>query len=198
MMVILDNKVAFYHLPRTGGTLLKHIARQHDVKLFSPDNLITKEDRYYNKEIDPSLYKFGFVRNPWEWCVSFSTLRVSVEHRRGYPDNRKKIVHKIKTHMASEMVKYFHGYYGTVENRMKVDWLGDVSGREEVFEIISEILGKDLIGTLKKTPPVNGVLTTEKFKDGFWKFIYSLEEGLKEHVEKECKPIIDEFGYTFD
>ena len=72
-------KVIFVHLPKTGGTLIREyfnfVSASQDVEIQLGGNGITKSgvgehgpiEDFIDKE---QAYKFGLVRNPFDWYVS--------------------------------------------------------------------------------------------------------------------------------
>ena len=85
-------KVIFVHLPKTGGTLIREyfnfVSASRDVEIQLGGHGITKSGAGAHGPIEDFIdkeraYKFGLVRNPFDWYVSryFYFIKKGVEER---------------------------------------------------------------------------------------------------------------------
>lgn len=66
--MFIHNKFIYVHLPRTGGSLISAYLKKYlgGEYLNAGHNL-----HLYASDVDKSKFKFGTIRNPWDWYPSF-------------------------------------------------------------------------------------------------------------------------------
>lgn len=86
MALILKSNLVYLHLPRTGGTFLTEQFRKHGLvekeiksgpQQLALNNQLTTVHRDVVEEVYPrdTFKRFFFVRNPYDWYVSFYTYK---------------------------------------------------------------------------------------------------------------------------
>ncbi len=202
--MLLTSRFAYYHFPKTGGTFLSRILREHFEILAEQEPHTTYADAPHN----PGLV---FVRNPWDWYVSWffecqrhpevwlyeffemdkRDFRASLEKFCLSTDAPYKLGHTMEGQDVDFLTANFVlGYGDGVES-------GDVSvGRYEAmqddFLAFLERNGaeptRELVTALKG-PPVH-VSDREPYQEYY-------DDELRELVAYKARLVIDRFGYEF-
>ena len=72
-MILLDKKIIFVHIPRTAGTLIeKSMSMNFQESYVKSKHLEAYDYKRTYPEYWAECFKFGFVRNPYDWVVSFA------------------------------------------------------------------------------------------------------------------------------
>tara|TARA_B100001093_G_scaffold241460_1_gene231190 strand:- start:4370 stop:4990 length:621 start_codon:yes stop_codon:yes gene_type:complete len=72
-MIFYDRKLIFVHLPRTAGSLIeKSITNTYTGNFLNPKHFEAYDYKTVYPEEWESFYKFAWVRNPFDWCVSLA------------------------------------------------------------------------------------------------------------------------------
>jgi hypothetical protein len=187
-VILTDNKLMFLHFPRTGGLLWERLMKGAD---------LTTEHVHARKEELPQSYdvpSFGFIRNPFEWCVSYTMRMTMVESA---VSNGEFLSHFWANlpRVSKVMRQTYENLYGLPESRKEVSHIWDVKQREEAYVFAGEILGIDLVDAWKKVGPTNSRLLSGAQGNIPWQECYREED--KALVAEVCEPIIEEFGYGF-
>jgi hypothetical protein len=77
MLISLSDKFLFVHIQRTGGTSLRKALRQHFPqahRFISPHPHAEDAMQRLGPQAFQQLYRFTFVRNPWDRLVSWYTM----------------------------------------------------------------------------------------------------------------------------
>lgn len=80
-MILLNKKILFVHIPRTGGTIIeKSISNNFQESYLKEKHFESYDYKWAHQEYWDTCFKFGFVRNPYDWIVSFShRYQINVE-----------------------------------------------------------------------------------------------------------------------
>lgn len=72
-MIFYDKKLIFVHLPRTAGSLIeKSITKNYTTNYHNCKHFEAYDYRYRYPAEWKEFYKFAWVRNPFDWCVSLA------------------------------------------------------------------------------------------------------------------------------
>lgn len=139
MIISLSKKFVYIHNPKTAGMSMENSLKEYGSKC-------RKGSTYYNhitcKEIHlnfVNLYKFGFVRNPWDRYVSmYACTKNSRTSKRKFVQNVDftgfiyKIYHKsknltkkiLKNHSNMWFLRQQYEYYYNTHDEIIVDFIG--------------------------------------------------------------------------
>jgi hypothetical protein len=201
-IVILSKYFVFIHFPKTGGSFVRWVMRERAPAEWGVEVI---QDHPTVVEIPPAyrdLPRFGFVRNPWDWYVSwYHYLRdrgdnaffneVSQNGVRGFKDT-------ILAVLDTDFVRAsgLGGYSWYVHHTFGEGYGGVRLGRFET-------LRTDLLRILEEvaTPPLllrTGILELPGInvgKRGPYQKYY--DEEMREIVARKDGPLIEAFGYRF-
>lgn len=87
-MISHSKRFIFVHVPRTGGTLIEAGLRDHGIVLQGKDNYESVYFKHASARAIKRLmgaaydeyFKFGLVRNPWDWVVSNFAYNRGMHH----------------------------------------------------------------------------------------------------------------------
>jgi hypothetical protein len=196
-MISHEKKFAFIHINKTGGTSIAQVLRR-----FAPNDVFNKHEMIYEipKNAQQSFlnqenvlnqlkdgvdyFKFTFVRNPWDRCVS------------NFFHNKKR--HPEKRHAKMNFKDYLDDLdsdWTTSYNQ--IDWLLDGSGKNQVdfigrFENLEEDFSK-----VCSTLGIKNYELPHVFKSahGHYRTYYDKEDAIK--IEKFYKRDVEYFNYKF-
>lgn len=158
-MMIIDNKICYVHIPRTGGMYLRSFLSLAGIPFKSVGNV-------HSSLHDTSRYPtVSVIRNPYSWYVSAYLMFFSKIYGEGsfnerfdlIPDygkmikERHKYVDKILRHdnLIFDLSKYFGIYFGKHNNvnvkiRQGIDYkkFYNDETKEKVFNSCRDIIGK--------------------------------------------------------
>lgn len=95
-------------------------------------------------EIFNSFFKFGFVRNPWDWQVSlyFYMKQTETHHQNKLSENFSTFEEYLEWRVNYD--KHLQkDFYFNDQNESKVDYLGKIESLDEDFKTICEKIGLD-------------------------------------------------------
>lgn len=182
-MILPNKKLIFVHIPRTGGTAIeKSITKDFCEPYKSLKHFSSYDYAWSHKEEWENFFKFGFVRNPYDWVVSFA-------HR--YQINVETFV----DYLEVDPMIYAHCHNGPrwgqklpFHNILNgVDFVGRFENLKEDYEYLKNKFN---------LPP----LTEEKIKvteNRKKDYRYYYDESLFNKVDKIFKEDIEKYGYKF-
>ena len=161
MIISRNKKFVFFHLYKVAGTSIRNsLSKYHDFEYRceghdTPNDLISK----YGKEFYNSLFKFSFVRNPWDWQVSLYSFMLN---------ERQHFQHNLIKNMTfDEYIEWrvnedFKTQYSFLsENNdhnspITLDYIGKLENIEHDFNEITQKIGIDAnLAHLNKSPHKN-------------------------------------------
>lgn len=213
MLISYEHRFLFFHVPKTGGTSIResltrfahdplsyginqlgrrlgikvnHIAWDHRKRRFRTHERARVVRRNLPADVFDSLFKFAFVRNPWELLVSqYKFIRKERAHRR----------HSIVKQMSfAEFVPYAHQKRLCQQVDRLVDQrqnlLVDFVGRFETLQQDYHHIMDKLELPIRPMLPHNNRTRPDRFRDYY-------SSGLREKVRVLWQADIERFGYTF-
>ena len=208
--MILARDFVFVHMPKTGGTFVRKLFRDHAPESWQVQEIhdhITAEN---TPESHAQLPKFGFVRNPYPWYVSWFNYhlqqlgeeKLDVKHFFARHSNQGELDLKatiFNMHQAPEVQQSGTGFFTMYLQRH----FGPECRLVEVFKM--ETLRPDLLGFLREhardlpakmvaaiegDPKVN-VTSKRHYSEAY-------DEELRDFIWREDQHVFQRFGYTFD
>jgi|TARA_B100000035_G_C20993090_1_gene551156 hypothetical protein len=197
-------KFVFVHNPKSAGTSIRNSFNNEGygiltrTKLFphNPASVVHQScgDKTWNE-----YFKFGFVRNPYDRCVSFYFFHRSDQysHHVGKQEAQKPFDEWLKQKLSSKLVfdntkknnKFIgFGNFVQVPQSVYLDEPLDFIGRYETLEKDYQYV-VDKLGVKKTLPHYNKSVDHES-----WEHYYTDE--LKELVYNHFKEDFDNFGYA--
>ncbi len=210
--MILSRHFVFIHLPKTGGTFVKKLLNIYAPPDWEVLEVIALGGHPRNdpnhptiKDI-PSAYGgipiFGFVRNPWDWYVSwYEFLKVDGTNElfnKASDHGRKGFKETLLTLYRMELVEnaqigifswYFFESFGHDLDRVK--FLRFERLREELYDMLKSTVGlpKKLAEAIKTEQPIN-VGNRTLYQDYY-------NEELRNLIGRKDKEIIERFDYSY-
>lgn len=211
--MILSRYFVFIHLPKTGGTFVRKILGAHAPGEWETLEVVAlggppRNDPNHPTVRDiPTPYRgrpiFGFVRNPWDWYVSwYEFLKIdggnrlfneASEHgRRDFAGTLQRI---FDTPMARQagigvFTWYFRESFGPDPNRIR--FLRFENLRRELLEALQSVAAvpPELARALEREPPIN---TTRRAR---YQDYYTPE--LRRLIASKDRDLIRRFGYHYE
>jgi len=236
MLISFEKKFIFIHIPKTGGSSIKNRLKKNNGFLlrhkerflikFLPDlikkslfpiqnrliplfphptaNNIQKE---LSKQIYNNYYKFGFIRNPWDWLLSYYLYMKSFKpenspykltHRQikvlniieevkkisSFEEFIKWVAYKHKDFETNLFIPQKH-FFTDEEGNIIVDYIGKFENLNEDFNYIVQHLG------LKNTSLPHKNRTKHKNYREYY------NDYTRKLVEEHFKEDIELFNYEF-
>lgn len=137
------------------------------------------------KEVFNHYFKFGFVRNPWDWQVSLYKypLKKKNHHQRKLINDLGSFENYLKWRIEHE-VRLQKDFLYDGSNKL-VDFIGKIENLQEDFDLICEKIGIEKI----KLPHLN------KSNDKSYREFYN--DKTKDLLYKAYKDDIELLGYEF-
>lgn len=174
-----------------------------------PPGSIRSTDKHYGWQWIPAeaaaLPVLAYVRNPWDWYVSWYHFNVGRETQNGIfralsADCRNDFATTVRNACAGLTALIGGDLYSSLFRNLVGDGLDSprlTVGRFESFaddlEHFFSCAGVDLpesaIAEVRAMPPLN------TSKRGPYRDYY--DDRLRDHVERSCEPLIERFGYRF-
>ncbi len=212
MIISQSHSFAFIHVPKTAGSsvflALRHYATHPDLHWanrwltrvgvrvnhfapwpytkFRPHSPAAVLQAWLPENVFDGLYKFGFVRNPWDLLVSYwHFIRRKPGHKRhrrvmSLPSFAHYVEYEIRRGSFSQV-----GMLCDREGRLLVDFVGHYESLETDFDLISR-----RIGVVANLPKVNAGTR------GDYRELYT--PALADRVSEAYAADIERFGYTFE
>lgn len=171
MIVSNSKKFIFVHIPKTGGTSIKAVLqrygtvsvyKEYTYKKPQTNKTLSKHVKAdairstINSNLWNNCFRFGFVRNPWDWFVS-----IYFYIRRDPADKRHRISNKLGFKEFAEWFLVDHKEYYPIKSGQK-SFLFDSCGNKLVnyigrFENLNKHFNRvcSKIGVVRKLPHKN-------------------------------------------
>ncbi|NEQ09195.1 MAG: sulfotransferase family protein [Moorea sp. SIO4E2] len=218
MILSYSHKFIFFHISKVAGLSIREALKDYvrEPEKFKiarpPKNLGYKPNLFYEmwqssllhakardakKELDEevfnSFYKFAFVRNPWDWQVSYyhfilketTHIRHKLVKSMGSFEEYLEWVIKTKNPFAKGTTKLQKDVITDADGKLIVDFVGRYETLAQDFDYICKVLSIDA-----SLPHLNKTIHRD------YRSYYN--EKTKKLVGEYCQEDIDLFGYTFD
>jgi hypothetical protein len=191
---VYNQRIGFVHLPKTGGTWIKHALRSVIPDLVEPD----ERKGHLRWDEVPSKFVFGFVRDPATWYESYWS------HRKTYSDWDEHPIDEL-IRETEDFASFVHAAYerwpGFLSDYYEV-WLGPpgtiyVGRYERLMEDLLEalVLSGELppdfeasdYGSILAMPPIN-----MRFRN------VEITPELREMIYASEAQAVERYGYSAD
>lgn len=204
MLYSLKHNFFFVHIPKTAGTsITSAFTSLYDDGVISGGKKLTGygyhmpilvAEKNLGSSIINNMYKFTFIRNPWDQLFSWYSMLTTNRNKKVYKDDFKEwLMHK--KHSLDN--HFLTGNTLTAQNMNYVDWLVDSKGEINIdFIGRFESLNEDMLRlTSALDLPQIDLPHLRKNKSVNYRDIY--DDELKEYVSIIRKKDIQMFNYTF-
>jgi len=199
-------------MPKTGGTFVRRVLvncappEWEVVEVIALGGAPRNDPNHPTVRDIPSFYKglpvFGFVRNPWDWYVSwYEFLKIDGTNalfNEASDNGRRGFCETVLRLFASDLARkidvgiftwYFRESYGKEPYRIR--FLKFENLRQELIRALSDVAEASaaIKETIKSTPPLN-VSVRKPYK------AYYTEE-VKELIAAKDRDLISRFGYVY-
>lgn len=212
-------KFIFIHSPKTGGSSIRrafepfldggYLRDENNKKL--TNNAISEEDikkyklkaknnnafhlrlteqrKMVPKEIWDSYFKFVFVRNPWDYAVSYYAYKKDKARKKKirHPEEYQIFESSSFREVCRNLDENLSDYYMINNKKIGVDYIGKLETIEDDFKYICKKLG---------LPKGTSLPHANRSEHKHYSEYYDKE--LKEFVEDKYKDTISLFGYDFE
>ena len=213
MIISHKYKFIFIHVPKTGGTSIKHALIDRGLLDGKPDWRISKEDakkygldekrikvwvghltareqkKIVGEEIWNSYFKFAFVRNPWERTLAaYKYMLQNTGFWRAHPLKflcARVLSFKLWVQLKKRVLRQ-NKFLSDKEGNLLVDFVGRFENLQEDFNKACDRIGV----TRTELPHVN------KSEHKHYSCYY--DKATRDVVEKIGKEDNKMFGYTFE
>jgi hypothetical protein len=213
MLISYSHQFLFVHVPKTAGTSVVRCLRPyahepsgylvnrvlercgihvnllpgpHRWRRFRPHHSAVTIRRHLPSRIFERMFKFAFVRNPWDWLVSYYHfhLQCPKHHRHTYVRRLGSFAEFVRWRVERQ-------------RRPQADFLTDRDGR-----LLVDFLGRyetlhDDFGAICRRLGIQCELEWHNRSErGDYRTYY--DDATAALVAEHCRPDIEAFGYTFD
>jgi Sulfotransferase family len=212
MLISYSHKFLFVHVPKTAGTSIVRSLRPyahdstgylvnralafcgihvnllpgpHRWRRFRPHHSAATIRRHLPRHVYERMYKFAFVRNPWDWFVSYYHfhLQCSTHHRHEHVRRLGSFAEFVRWQVARQ-------------RRLQVDFLTDRQGRLLVdFLGRYETLGEDFRTVCRHVGLDCELPWHNRSERGDYRTYY--DDATAALVAEHCRADIEAFDYTF-
>jgi len=194
-MINHKHKFIFVHIPKTGGTSIQYIFTKND-------NVTKKENKkhytsndYQRENVNEwnSYFKFAFVRNPFDFLVSYYIFRMKmINGELGRVERFMSKKYK-KSNFKSWVLNNFyndprvmtHFDFLSVNEKIELNFIGKFENLQEDFDIIC-----DKIKIPRKELPHNNKTKHKHYTEYY-------DDETREIVSEKYAKDIKYFGYKF-
>lgn len=200
-------KFLFVHVPKTAGTSIRKILQDNYIHDITHGSFNKSDWNYHHAKASnfknhfrdtwDSIYKFAFVRNPWDWLVSYYHYAIQSEDISKSPDEKtKKWQNNMK--QAKTFDEFF--YNDKLLPLPQYLWVTDTS---DPYNIIVDYVGK--VETLNKdfdnikknaNLQLPELPVTNKSKHNHYSSYYT--KAMLKRVEDKYGLDIELFAYNFE
>jgi len=161
------------------------LRNNYQTRYFPQHAVITEAIQSIPPERFDELFKFAFVRNPWDWVVSmYSFLRQNNTHRHNDMIKRMSFAEYVDYEIKRGQ-RFQHSFVCDGNGDVRVDYIGRFENLEADFKQVCARIGLEL-----SLPHVN----QSKHKDFREYYDASLRDKIAQHWRKD----IELFEYQFD
>jgi hypothetical protein len=185
--MIVTEHFVFLHVPKTGGLFVTDIIRRHF------DYIEVGHIHAGYEQIPPEyrhLPALAFVRNPWDWYVSVYSymMRAQGPNSPARQAAEKGFVQFIE--FCTQRQHMGRGFSATFANSTTGAQIGRFEHlRADLFTLLDEVMNPELGRDILELEPVN-VSKRGPYEDYY-------DDYARDLVARECKDIVDRFGYVF-
>lgn len=196
----------FVHMPKTGGTFVRKVMREHAPAAWQMDELHEHVKAHETPASHAHLPKFGFARNPLSWYVSwFHYFKHRINTNKFWAeasdDGAKSFAETLRTVLAMPRTQGVveHGIAGGPFTQYLQKFFGPGLADATVFKM--ETLRDDLVGFLEQhgglpKPMAAAIRHNAKANPSGhqgWQAYYDAE--LEATVRERDAAVFDHFGY---
>jgi hypothetical protein len=147
-MFSFNHKFIFIHIPKTAGTSITNwlfkLTKDPSIGIFQHVNILTLEN-YLAPIFFNSYFKFTFVRNPWDRCVSFYHF---CQQNESFGISQPDTQELIRNLTFPEYLQYHHPANQLCriigkDEKVKVDFIGKVEQINRDVQYIAQRLKFD-------------------------------------------------------
>jgi hypothetical protein len=190
-MINHKHKFLFIHIPRTGGSSIESQFNYKEAKEKNKHRNLNDWKKTLDRETFDDYFKFGFVRNPWDFIISkYKSNWFAGKHPGGPIGERagKSLKYflehyKTPTHESGET---FHDYFDPEQ----MNFIGRFENRENDLNYISTQIGVNI----NTKHHVRKVQARNKNKKHYTEYY---DEETKQIVAEKYARDIEYFGYKF-
>jgi len=180
-MGVLCENLIFVHVPKTGGTSIEGVLREHNGKLLMHNEL---NRHAYPEDTQPLMgegfIRFAFVRNPWDQFVSLWASLRQTDHaewgRLSFEEFVKRWIEK-----GNLQYRYFHPSFSKWYS-----FVGRFERLQEDWKKFVDLYAKWLPAKL----PVKNISIHEDYQECY-------TDTLRDMVTEAEAGVINQFGYKF-
>jgi len=194
-MINHKHKFIFVHIPKTGGTSIQY--------LFTKNNNVTKKENkkhftsndYQRENVNEwnSYFKFSFVRNPFDFLVSYYIFRMKmINGELGRTERFMSKKYKNSNFKSWVCNNFFNDprvmtYFDflSINEKIELDYIGKFENFQEDFNIICDKIGIPQ----QQLPHIN--------KSKHKHYTEHYDDETRELVAEKYKKDIEYFGYEF-
>lgn len=198
-MIIADKyKFVFVHIPKTGGTSIKHaLYNFYDGQIEFDGERVTDLDGYrphiaMTKDLSSKCkgyFKFGFVRNPWSWHASIWRFF-------NRPDRNNRFITGISFSAYIDLICNTETSLPYIKNQ--IDWVSENGELTVDFIGRFEHLSRDFELILDRIDLNKKTIKLPHYKNnGPYEYRGLYNNNTREMIAIHNKRDIEAFGYTF-
>jgi len=194
-MINHKHKFIFVHIPKTGGTSIQY--------LFTKNNNVTKKENkkhftsndYQRENVNEwnSYFKFSFVRNPFDFLVSYYIFRMKmINGELGRTERFMSKKYKNSNFKSWVCNNFFNDprvmtYFDflSINEKIELDYIGKFENFQEDFNIICDKIGIPQ----QQLPHIN--------KSKHKHYTEHYDDETRELVAEKYAKDIEYFGYEF-
>jgi len=213
MLISYSHNFLFVHVPKTAGTSIVRCLRPyahdssgflvnrmleqfgihvnlmpgpHQWRRFRPHHSAATIRRHLPRRVYDQMFKFAFVRNPWDWFVSYYHFHLQCpQHHRHEHVRRLGSFAEFVRWQAARQRRSQVEFVTDRRGRLLVDFLGRYETLRDDFQTVCRQVGLDC-----ELPWHN---RSERCN---YRSYY--DDDTAELVANLCRADVDAFGYTFD
>lgn len=211
-LMILSRYFVFIHFPKTGGTFVESLLKAHapsdwDILDAKAIGIQGRSDPNHPTILDiPAEYQklpiFGFVRNPWDWYVSWygevkkdgknKIFNEASDHgKKGFKETLFSLYNMdvVKREKFGIYSWYFHESYGRDLNMIQFGRFEHL--RQDLIAFLKSIkdFGKPLAEAIWNHPPLN-VSQRKSYTEYY-------DNALRGLIASKDQQLIEHFGYIY-
>ena len=158
--------VMFIHIPKTAGISIYETLLPTCEMSFLMHCTSWQYRKHFGHEQWEAAFKFCFIRNPWEWLVSFYKYH-NAEHKHITITNRPfdRWIMEVVGNVPKASRQHEHQldqwqYFTDAEDNLMVDFIGRFENLQHDFKHVCKCIGIDNIELLHKNKSEHGHYST--------------------------------------
>jgi hypothetical protein len=211
MVISYDKQFLFLHVPKTGGLSMTEVLQgyQHDPDQYVTNRLLARVgirvnhflfsyrqrkfrrhtaawqvQRWLPRPVFRGLFKFAFIRNPWDLLVSYHKFVMARPKHHRYARIKEMDFHNYIRFAVAKKVGFQKAFLSDSKGHLLVDYVGRFERMQHDF---GEVLG--YLGIDAKLPHLN-----RSQRADYRRYYDRRTRNLVKHLYRDD---IDQFGYEF-